>query len=355
MSHGGGTWRGSTVAESPVLWLAGEGMRSLPVRYAAWCAAHPGREPTQSWRADLLPRLDAAGIAMVRAEIERCRPGIIVLDTFAQAFPGDDENDAAAVAAFMRELRAIAEDHALLVLLVHQTNKNTAGERIHRARGSIALAAEVDTMLHVAHDGERPGVVLRPVKQRDGEMVRPIRLELVPTAGSVILVPAREPADDATPADQAADAVAAVIAALGALGEATSADDISIAAGLRQQRGRAAVRAAIRDGQIHRAGTDRRPSYHVAGGCVGCGGVACAPLVPPSHTGDTRGRAPGAGVGCERRLQPGRHGTPPDGIPGGSDRPGDVALPPDPLFAGRRRNGHPAENYMWGGLDELHG
>jgi hypothetical protein len=98
------------------------------------------------------------------------KPTLIVIDTFARALMGGDENSAQDVGAFNNAVQALIESTGACVLILHHTGKDVT----RGARGSSALQGAVDT--EIAIDGR----CLQPTKQRDIEIGAAIGFKLVP-------------------------------------------------------------------------------------------------------------------------------------------------------------------------------
>lgn len=174
----GKPWMERRVIGGPVLYLAFEGTGGMAKRAAA-LEQHYGSlagvplmiEPAH-W--NLLDPTDrkafAARVAEIVAEDFGSRqPALIVVDTLARAFRGD-ENAAQDMSAFNRTIGELIERTGACALVVHHSGKNKGAG----ARGSSALLGAVDTELEVA------GGQLQATKQRDVEQGGPIGFELRP-------------------------------------------------------------------------------------------------------------------------------------------------------------------------------
>lgn len=98
------------------------------------------------------------------------KPALIVVDTFARALMGGDENSAQDVGAFNGAVAALIESTGACVLILHHTGKDVS----RGARGSSALQGAVDT--EIAVDGRS----MLPTKQRDIETGAAIGFKLTP-------------------------------------------------------------------------------------------------------------------------------------------------------------------------------
>lgn len=182
----GKPWMGRKSHGGAVLYLAYEGIGGLVKRaqalrkkygaadvplYVAG-AAYNLREP--AGRRELGGLITAMGVNA---------PVLIVIDTFARALMGGDENSAQDVGAFNSAVAALIENTGACTLIVHHSGKNKSAG----ARGSSALLGAIDTELEV--DGGQ--LIAR--KQRDVETGEPIGFRLVP-----VLVGLDEDGDEVT-------------------------------------------------------------------------------------------------------------------------------------------------------------
>jgi AAA domain-containing protein/DnaB helicase-like protein len=341
----GMTWLGRGCRAASTVYLAGEGSPGLGARLRAWRAAHPQARAGDGHYvavADGVPDLTRVSavaeltelLAMARRDHGR-DASCVVVDTLAMAAPGADENDAGAVGQVLRVLAELRLRHGVTVIVLHHLRKPQAGSPssgMHALRGSSAIAGAADVVLLAAADGDDHA--LRAAKVRDGELPAPLRYSIRaqdtgmarddghPEHGPVVLPAATEHVTDADPLaqriteEQADDA--AVVAAVARQGEIRSRDHVASAAGLRAQRGRAALDRVLRDGRIiDDRGTDRRPRF----------------VLPP-------------GVRPDRAQTPSRpRGRARDGSDG--DECANPAVPPSPPFRGDGgrdggRDGHAA-------------
>jgi hypothetical protein len=98
------------------------------------------------------------------------KPVLIVIDTFARALMGGDENSAQDVGAFNSAVAALIESTGACVCVIHHSGKNKSAG----SRGSSALPGAIDTELEV----DMQQIAAR--KQRDVETGEPIGFKLVP-------------------------------------------------------------------------------------------------------------------------------------------------------------------------------
>ncbi|MDN3520018.1 AAA family ATPase [Halomonas ramblicola] len=171
---------GREVAKGLVIYICGEGHAGV-VRRCSAKSIHSGvslafaplfisRTSTQ------LDRADAA--AMARAHISEIveqtgqDPVLIIVDTLARNFEGD-ENSAADMGAFVRNLDAIGQEWGATVLVVHHTGKDAR----QGARGSTALRGALDAEYSIFKD-VGGNVVLRSEKMKDAAPPQPMSFEM---------------------------------------------------------------------------------------------------------------------------------------------------------------------------------
>ncbi len=106
------------------------------------------------------------------------RLGVVVVDTFARATPGADENSSADMGAALSALERIAEALGVLVVVVHHTGKDAA----RGARGHSSFFAALDTAIELQHDEEAGTRLIKLAKQKDDEDGRSWGFTLKPVA-----------------------------------------------------------------------------------------------------------------------------------------------------------------------------
>ncbi len=188
-------WLGHDVEPGWVVYIAGEGSRSLQVRSTAWLAAH-GLTRDDVPRVRFLPEavnlLDSQLVQRVARALDGLPepPRLLVVDTLARSFLGN-ENATEDMGKFIVAVDGLRGGRSALV--VHHEGKDTP-----RERGSTALPGALDMSARMKRDGESLGVKLSCAKPpKDGAVWRPIDLMMVPTSGSLVVsaaIPA--PTDD---------------------------------------------------------------------------------------------------------------------------------------------------------------
>jgi len=159
-------WRGHTVSKGRVVYIVAEGATGFRNRVLAYCEFN-GIEPADL---DILvipdaPQLlDKAHIKELVLAIKKVGPvAIVVVDTYARAMAGANENDAKDTGQAVAHCDLIHRTTGALVLLVHHSGKD--GSR--GARGSGALRAAADAEIEVLQLRDYRAATV--TKMKDGE------------------------------------------------------------------------------------------------------------------------------------------------------------------------------------------
>jgi hypothetical protein len=155
-----------------VVYVAGEGGAGLKRRRDALIQQHglPDNLPIHFVKAQLNLSTSLEDMEALFAAIRErsVTPSLIILDTFARIFIGD-ENSAKDVGACIAILGAIQAEFNCCVTIIHHSAKNND----QTMRGSSALLGAVDTELHcerVSADASKERIgALTITKQKDGE------------------------------------------------------------------------------------------------------------------------------------------------------------------------------------------
>jgi hypothetical protein len=181
----GAAWMGRKVHAGTVLYLAYEGTGGLVKRAQALRQKYGHKDvplyiaPAAFNLRDLTGRKALADLLATLPE----KPVFIVIDTFARALMGGDENSAQDVGAFNSAVAALIDSTQACVMIIHHSGKNKSAG----ARGSSALLGAIDTELEVDNH------TVTANKQRDVEACEPIGFKLVP-----LIVSVDEDGDDIT-------------------------------------------------------------------------------------------------------------------------------------------------------------
>lgn len=168
----GKDWYGHPVKQGAVIYIAGEGQNGIAKRLKAWSIKNSadlsGAPLAISTTAIQLD--DPATAQHVASEIQAIaeamgfQPALIVVDTLARNF-GGDENSTPDMNAFIRALDNLRHESKATVLVVHHTGKDTT----RGARGSSVLRAAVDAEYSVSMDELRI-VMLQAHKMKEAEL-----------------------------------------------------------------------------------------------------------------------------------------------------------------------------------------
>jgi hypothetical protein len=165
-------WMDRKVRGGPALYLAYEGTGGLVKRAQALRRKYGDKDVPLFICAATMNLREAGGrqeLGAVMAALP-AKPAMIVIDTFARALMGGDENSAQDVGAFNNAVAALIENTGACVVIIHHTGKDAS----KGARGSSALLGAIDTEVRI---GEGQVVA---TKQRDVEEGEPIGFKLVP-------------------------------------------------------------------------------------------------------------------------------------------------------------------------------
>lgn len=173
----GKPWRGKSVQQGKVLFIAGEGGNGLRVRVKAWFERHG--EPVRNFAISIVPLelCDPKNADLLISDIRRFIGNdsfcLIVLDTLNTHFGPGDENTTADMSRF----RGAA-------LRLSQATKATVGISHHcglqdkaRGRGSISLHNGIDWEFKLERGGDY--TTLSNTKVKDGETPPPLSWKLV--------------------------------------------------------------------------------------------------------------------------------------------------------------------------------
>lgn len=167
----GKTWGGNNVARGAVLYVVGEGGVGVPRRVKAWETVNGPlpksiclvNRPVFPVRKEEVTEVLAAA---KQVEHETGMPvRLVVIDTLARCFGGNDENDARDMGAFIEGCDTIKQKTGATVLVVHHSGKDEA----KGARGSSSFRAALDAEFHVKREGEARALILSCTKMKDSE------------------------------------------------------------------------------------------------------------------------------------------------------------------------------------------
>lgn len=164
-------WSGRKVSAGAVMYIVGEGGVGVPRRIRAW-------EQVNQRKADNLWLVNRPVFPVRREEVDEVIRAskhiesecgmpvqLIVIDTLARCFGGDDENNARDMGAFIEGCDNIKRVTGASVLVVHHSGKDEA----KGARGSSSFRAALDAEFSVKREGEGKALILNCTKMKDAE------------------------------------------------------------------------------------------------------------------------------------------------------------------------------------------
>lgn len=149
----GGSWCGTRLEPTNVLYVAAERPTDIRDRGEAWCEHHARNFPENLVLFPEAPQLTKGNEHEVEALVALIRENearVVILDTYARMTIGIEENSSKETGPVMESLSQIREaTNGGLVLVVHHTGKdNSKG-----LRGSSAFLGAVDLSIELSPDG----------------------------------------------------------------------------------------------------------------------------------------------------------------------------------------------------------
>ncbi|EEB3144496.1 AAA family ATPase [Salmonella enterica subsp. enterica serovar Newport] len=167
----GKPWAGKKVTPGAVLYVVGEGGVGVPRRIRAWEQVN-GKQAENLWLVNrpVFPvrESEVTEVLLAARQIEaECGVPVrmVVIDTLARCFGGNDENDARDMGAFIEGCDVIKQKTGATVLVVHHSGKDEA----KGARGSSSFRAALDTEFNVKREGDGKALILTCTKMKDAE------------------------------------------------------------------------------------------------------------------------------------------------------------------------------------------
>lgn len=164
-------WAGRKVTPGAVLYVVGEGGVGVPRRIRAWEQVH-GKQANNLWLVNrpVFPvrESEVTEVILAARQVEaECGVPVrmVVIDTLARCFGGNDENDARDMGAFIEGCDVIKQKTGATVLVVHHSGKDEA----KGARGSSSFRAALDTEFNVKREGDGKALILTCTKMKDAE------------------------------------------------------------------------------------------------------------------------------------------------------------------------------------------
>ena len=164
----GRSWHGHPTKQRQVVYVASEGFSGVRTRVEAWQKHHGLNAGNFSVVKEAVQLLDTSEVTeLIQAiQAESLEPGLLVIDTFARSFAGD-ENSAQEVGSAITALARIQKALGCTVMVVHHSGK--AGGAKAQERGSSALRGAMDAMIHVWKSGSKNFVQIASAKQKEAD------------------------------------------------------------------------------------------------------------------------------------------------------------------------------------------
>ena len=182
-------WAATVAARgNTVLYFIGEGVKGFSKRVLAWRKHHEWASLETFHVVPMTPQLlDKHSVEVFNEVIKEYQPSLIVIDTFARAAVGADENSAKDVGRVISVLDTVFRVHDCSSIVVHHSNKSGGSER-----GSGAIRGAADATWEVMPDYSHSGLTTMQIacrKMKDSEPPRPLLAQLKPHADSAVLYP----------------------------------------------------------------------------------------------------------------------------------------------------------------------
>jgi RecA-family ATPase len=189
----GHMFHGAEVKQGKVIYAVGEGLRGMKWRVEAWKLAHPDADiDALNENLIILPNsvhlLEKADVdKLINTVTDTAGEGglsLFIVDTWARALTGGDENSAGDAGRAVAVCDTVRDITGATVLVVHHTGADGL-----RERGSTALRGASDTTLQLSKQDDSDVTVLSCKKMKDGERFQNILYRLDSYGHSAALVP----------------------------------------------------------------------------------------------------------------------------------------------------------------------
>jgi RecA-family ATPase len=182
-------WAAAVSAQgNSVLYCVGEGVKGFGKRVLAWRRAHDMADLSNFYVVPMAPQLlDRHHVEALNELVKKYEPKLLVIDTFARAAVGGDENSAKDVGRVISVLDTIYRVHDCSSLVVHHSTKSGGSER-----GSGAIRGAADATWEVLPDYSHAGMTTMQIvcrKMKDSEPPRPLLGQLRPFHESAVVYP----------------------------------------------------------------------------------------------------------------------------------------------------------------------
>lgn len=165
----GEPWQGRLVKQGRVLLLAAEGAAGIPNRLKAIKLANPEffsrAESNFSYITGQFDLRSDTHCEEICALVRDQPPALLIIDTVAMTFGDAVENEAHAMALYVKQITALGAAFNCSIMLIHHPGKDST----RGLRGSSVLRAAVDTEVLITSDEKRGVRTAKITKQREGE------------------------------------------------------------------------------------------------------------------------------------------------------------------------------------------
>jgi hypothetical protein len=175
----GRDWNGHTVEQGPVAYLISEAPGGYRMRVEAW--EKQNVDVPSSMLFTLPDQIDfnrpneAEALAhRIKQEFSECSPKLVVVDTVAKNFSGD-ENSAKELGSVVRGMEVIQNRTKAAVLAIHHSTKAFSG-----ARGSSVLEDGVDIAIEMVRKKGVEAAEMKSYKMKDGDPFDTYTLKFMP-------------------------------------------------------------------------------------------------------------------------------------------------------------------------------
>jgi hypothetical protein len=171
-------WACSVAAKGlNVIYFVGEGVQGFARRVSAWKAVY--KKDISTFRA--VPQaphlLETGSVSMLRDTVHHFSPSLIVVDTFARAAVGGDENSARDVGMAIDVLDSLWREMGVSSLVVHHSTKY---QGVERGSSAIRGAADATWEVQAGIDGNMIGGQAFCRKMKDAEPPNSVLFQLRP-------------------------------------------------------------------------------------------------------------------------------------------------------------------------------
>lgn len=170
-------WQGNKARKEHVLYVAAEGGVGMVKRALGWLIHHdvPPAHADINWLTESVPvAIDSENMDTLFGRIDneiRKQPGLIIIDTLARCFDGD-ENQQEDMGRFVGGIDRLRREYDATVLVVHHSRLDAS-----RERGSTAFRGAADAMVFVRKPADGEAVVSCD-KQKDDEHFAELQLSM---------------------------------------------------------------------------------------------------------------------------------------------------------------------------------